>query len=221
MTAYSIFPCHVEPGPRCTVTERERWWSPDEVHPAPHPANRNNEFPSPFSHCMHHDIQLAIKHGLVIQWLMSPVAAVKGLGLSPRLGDWLRLPVYIPIMVTPLSPPFLSLAHTHTHSLSLSLSLSLLTILHYREDGEDHLQFSNLYDSALFNQRPLFPLQSYRHTHIRPRKETHTHTLPHTCTHIEEGCRGPWNTQAGWAGVSDVPDLQYPAVVSFVVVEGF
>lgn len=70
---------------------------------------------------------------------MSLVAAVKGLGLSLRLGDWLRLPVYIPIMVSlPLSP--------------------LLTSLHYKEDGEHHLQFSNLYDSALFNQRPLFPL---------------------------------------------------------------
>ena len=83
--------------------------------------NRNNEFPSPFSHCMHRDIQLAIKHGLVIQWLMSLAALVKGLGLTMRLGDWLRLlPVYIPIMVAPLSPLFaslsLSLSHTHTHT---------------------------------------------------------------------------------------------------------
>lgn len=27
------------------------------------------------------------------------------------------------------------------------------------------MQFSNLYDSALFNQRPLFPLQSNTHSH--------------------------------------------------------
>lgn len=88
---------------------------------------------------------------------MSLVAVVKGLGLSVRLGDWLRLHVYIPIMVAPLS--LFPLSHTHL------LSFSLLTILHYREDGEDHLQFSNLYDSALFNQRPLFPLKSNTHTH--------------------------------------------------------
>lgn len=47
--------------------DRKRWWGPDEVHHALHPANPYNEFPSPFSHCMHGDIQLAIKHGLVIQ----------------------------------------------------------------------------------------------------------------------------------------------------------
>lgn len=68
--------------------------------------------------------------------------------------------------------------HGHTHtSLSLTPSLSahtyslssLLNNLHYREDGEDYLQFSNLYDSALFNQRPMFPSQS------NTREDTHSH----------------------------------------------
>lgn len=140
-------------------------YSPDEVRPALHPASQNNEFPSPFSQCMHHDIQLAIKHGLVIQWLMCLVALVKAQGLSWGAQCWRGLRVYIPIMATLLSFPF------------------LLTARHYREDGEDHLQFSNLYDSALFNQRPLFPLWSnaltytlasphcegYREAHEMPR----------------------------------------------------
>lgn len=47
--------------------DRERGLGLDGVHHALHPAHPYNEFPSPFSHCMHGDIQLAIKHGLVIQ----------------------------------------------------------------------------------------------------------------------------------------------------------
>ncbi len=83
---------------------------------------------------------------------MSPVAVVKGLRLSLRLAETRCLYSYHGRTST----------HTHTHTLTHKythlLSFSLLTSLHYREDGEDHLQFSNLYDSALFNQRPLFLL---------------------------------------------------------------
>lgn len=61
-----IFPCHVALGPQRTVTGRGAGGLA-EVHHALHPAHPYNEFPSPFSHCMHGDIQLAIKHGLVIQ----------------------------------------------------------------------------------------------------------------------------------------------------------
>lgn len=51
---------------------------------------------------------------------MSLVAVVKGLGP----GDWLRLPVYIPIMVTSLSLS-LSVSLTHTHTLTLVRFLPL------------------------------------------------------------------------------------------------
>lgn len=128
--------------------DRKRWWGPDEVHHALHPANPYNEFPSPFSHCMHGDIQLAIKHGLVIQWLMSLALAMKGLGESQTLGPAAPRLLFLSCFRRFLSSPFA------TSRLSLYVSSSL----HYREDGEDHLQFSNLYDSALFNRRPLFPV---------------------------------------------------------------
>lgn len=85
---------------------------------------------------------------------MSLVAAVKGLGQSETLGLAASLFIFLSWSHLFLSPLFASHTDTHTHL----LSFSLLTSLHYREDGEDHLQFSNLYDSALFNKRPLFPM---------------------------------------------------------------
>lgn len=98
-------------------SDRKRWWGPDEVHHALHPAKPYNEFPSPFSHCMHGDIQLAIKHGLVIQWLMSLLPAMKGLGESQTLG-----PAAPPLLFLSCFHPFLSCPFA-TSKLSLSLSL--------------------------------------------------------------------------------------------------
>lgn len=149
MTAYFIFPCHVAPGPQRTVTGRGGG-GPAEVHHALHPASPYNEFPSPFSRCMRGDIQLAIKHGLVIQWLMS--LAMKGLGESQTLEPAAPRLLFLSCFHLFLPSPF-----CHKQTLSLS-SLCVSTSLHYWEDGEDHLQFSNLYDSALFNRRPLFPV---------------------------------------------------------------
>ena len=85
---------------------------------------------------------------------MSLVAAVKGLGLRWRLGDWLNLPVCIPTVAAPLPFAFLGLSNARAHALMhithlLSFFLHVAS-LHYREDGGDYLQFSNLYDSALF-----------------------------------------------------------------------
>lgn len=76
-------------------------------------------------------------------------AGYEGTGRVPDSGTGCPS-VVIPIMLPPLS--LLSFCHKQTLPLSVSSSL------HSREDGEDHLQFSNLYDSALFNRRPLFPV---------------------------------------------------------------
>lgn len=173
------------------MTERVRWWSPDEAHLALHPANRNNEFPSPFSHSVHHDIQLAIKHALVIQWLMSLVAVVKGLGLSLRLGTgWASLFVFLSWQHLLLSSSLCLFmlthkqthtycTHKHTHAFLLSVLL-LITGLCYREDWEAHLQFSNLYDSALFNQKSAFLLctETHRYTHMHTQTSIKTHGIP-------------------------------------------
>lgn len=84
---------------------------------------------------------------------MSLVAAAKGLGQSETVELAASLFIFLSWWHLFLSPTFATCTHAHkrTHAL-------LLSTLHYREDGEDHLQFSNLYDSALFNKRPLFPM---------------------------------------------------------------
>lgn len=86
---------------------------------------------------------------------MSLALAMKGLGESQTLGLAAPRLLFLSCFHLFLSSPF---RHKQTLSLSLFLSLCVSTSLHYREDGEDHLQFSNLYDSAVFNRRPLFPV---------------------------------------------------------------
>lgn len=83
-----------------------------------------------------------------------------------------------------------------------------LSSLHYKEDGEEHLQFSNLYDSALFNKRALFPVRRNTQTCPYVRKRTHTQSCGR-CQALVSCCKLTYVIYSG------------PVAVSFVALEGF